>query len=190
MLSSESDLYIASLRFIPYSLSYLSLSTSFLDVQGSNGQSKLSYWILANLTRKRNNCSVLITQLLNCFLHCRWSIWHVSRIWRDEKKWICQIDKDVGDLYGNYQWYFNVSLTLIHGFWVTFQYRRMLMKNQKSTLPLSCNPTNSLCPLLSLLRHLLKSTVLFLRLFGGLERHQKLVQPDTVESVAQVYVRT
>ena len=54
------------------------------------------------------------------------------------------------------------------------------MKNHKSTLPLSCNPTDSPCPLLSLLRHLLKSKVLFLRLFGGLERHQKLVQPDTV----------
>ena len=74
----------------------------------------------------------------------------------------------------------NVSLTLIHGFRITFEYRRMLMKNHKSTLPLSCSPTDSLCPLLSLLRHLLKSNVLFLRLFGGLEMHRKLVQPDTV----------
>ena len=54
------------------------------------------------------------------------------------------------------------------------------MNNHKNTLPLSCSPTDSLCPLLSLLTHLLKSNVLFLRLFGGLERHRKLVQPDTV----------
>ena len=55
------------------------------------------------------------------------------------------------------------------------------MNNQRSTLPFSYSPTDSLFPLLLHLMHLLKSKVLFLRLFGGLERHRKLVQPDTVE---------
>ena len=55
------------------------------------------------------------------------------------------------------------------------------MNNHRSTLPFSCSPTDSLCPLLLLLRHLLKSRVLFLRLFGGLERHRKLAQPDAME---------
>ena len=55
------------------------------------------------------------------------------------------------------------------------------MNNHKSTLPFSYSLTDSLCLLLLHLRHLSTSKVLFLRLFGGLERHRKLVQPDTVE---------
>ena len=35
------------------------------------GQSKLRYWILADPTSKENNCSTVITQLLNYFLHCQ-----------------------------------------------------------------------------------------------------------------------
>ena len=55
------------------------------------------------------------------------------------------------------------------------------MINPKSTLPFSCSPTDSLCLLQLLLRHLLKSKVLFLRRFGGPERHRRLAQSDTVE---------
>ena len=54
------------------------------------------------------------------------------------------------------------------------------MINPKSTLPFSCSLTDSLCLLLLLLRHLLKSKVLFLRRFGGPEKHRRLAQPDTV----------
>lgn len=54
------------------------------------------------------------------------------------------------------------------------------MNNYENIQPFLCSPTDSFCPLLLLLRYLLKSRVLFLRLFGGLERHRKLVQPDTV----------
>ena len=55
------------------------------------------------------------------------------------------------------------------------------MNNHKSTLPFSCSPTDSLCPLLLLLMHSLKSRVLFLRRFLGHERHRELAQPDTKE---------
>lgn len=53
--------------------------------------------------------------------------------------------------------------------------------NPKITLPFSYSLTGSLCLLLLLLRHLLKSKVLFLRRFGGPEKHLRFGQPDTVE---------
>ena len=64
------------------------------------------------------------------------------------------------------------------------------MNNHKSNLPFSCSPTDFLCPLLLLLMHLLKSRVLFLRPFRGLERHQKLAQPDTVEKCWTIVCKT
>ena len=65
-----------------------------------------------------------------------------------------------------------------------------LMNNHKRNLPFSCNPTDFPCPFLSLLRHLLKSKVLFLTLFGGLERYRNLAQPDTVEKCWTIVCET
>ena len=64
------------------------------------------------------------------------------------------------------------------------------MSNHKRTLPFLCNPTDFLCPSLSLLRHLLKSKVPFLRLFGGLERYRTPAQPDTVEKCCTTVCET
>ena len=64
------------------------------------------------------------------------------------------------------------------------------MNNYENIQPFSCSPTDSLCPLLLLLRYLLKSRVLFLRLFGGLERHRKLAQPDTMENCRTIVSET
>ena len=64
------------------------------------------------------------------------------------------------------------------------------MNNHKSTLPFSCSPTYSLCPLLLLLMHSLKNRVFFLRRFRGQERHRELVQPHTKEKWLTIVCKT